>query len=73
MDWSSDLLGIMMGDFFLGNSRIRPTLLGQHERLPHTAYHEHVCFMCIRFLLYDVYQFESPQLTDMSNRLSCGC
>jgi hypothetical protein len=26
----------------------------------------------IRFLLHGVHRFESPQLSDMSNRLSCG-
>jgi hypothetical protein len=50
MDWSADGLGSEMRDFFLGNSRIRPTLLDQCERLPHMACHKHIRVMCIRFL-----------------------
>jgi hypothetical protein len=48
---------------------ISPTLLGQRERLLRTTCLERVCIMCIRFLLHDVYRFESSQLSDMSNRL----
>jgi hypothetical protein len=40
---------------FLKSSRIHPTLLGQHERLSHMAYHEHVRVIYIRFLLQDVH------------------
>jgi hypothetical protein len=29
--------------------------------------------VCIRFHLLGVYQFESPRLSNMGNRLSCGC
>jgi hypothetical protein len=62
----------MTGDIFLGRSRIYPTLLGQCERLPHTACHGRIRVVCIRFLLQDIHQFESPLLLDMSNHLSCG-
>jgi hypothetical protein len=58
-DRSGNGLGIGMGDFFLGSSRIRPTLLGQRERLPHTTCRERVCVICIRFLLWDAHRFES--------------
>jgi hypothetical protein len=36
------------------------------------AYHERIRVMCIRFLLQVVHRLESPRLSDMSNRLSCG-
>jgi allophanate hydrolase subunit 1 len=36
IDRSASVLGIMSGALFLGSSRIRLTLLGQRERLPHT-------------------------------------
>jgi hypothetical protein len=33
-DRSSDVLWIVLEDLILGSSRIRPTLLGQRERVP---------------------------------------
>jgi hypothetical protein len=49
-----------------------PTSLGQRESLPCMTCHGSVCVMCIRFLLQDVHQFESPWLSDMSNLLFQG-
>jgi hypothetical protein len=69
-DRSADGLRCSREFLFLENSGIRPTLLGQCERLSHTACHERVCIMCIRFLLHDVHQFESSWFSDMSN---CFC
>jgi hypothetical protein len=34
--------------------------------------HQHIHAVCIRFLLNDVYQFESTRLSDMSNHFSYG-
>jgi hypothetical protein len=51
---------------------ICPTLLSQRERLLRMVCHERVRVVCIRFLLYDVHQFESLQLLDMNSFLSCG-
>jgi hypothetical protein len=71
-DRSTDGMRIVSRDHFLGSSMIYLTLLGQCERLSHTACHEHVRVMSIRFLLHDVHRFESPRLSGMSSRLSCG-
>jgi hypothetical protein len=54
------MLEIVSGDYFLRSSGICLTLLAQCERLSHTTCLECVRVMCIRFLLQDVYQFESP-------------
>jgi hypothetical protein len=37
VDQSVGVLGVVLGALFLGSSRVRPTLLGQHERLPRTG------------------------------------
>jgi hypothetical protein len=71
-DWSAGMLRIVTGDLFL-SSGIHSTLMGQCERLLHTACHECVRVVCIRFLLYDVHGFELSRLIDMSNHLSCSC
>jgi hypothetical protein len=54
------VLGNVMRELFLRSSRIHPTLLGQHERLPCIACHKSVYDMCIRFLLHDVHRSKSP-------------
>jgi hypothetical protein len=72
-DWSIDVLWIRTGALFRRSNAIHPTLLSQHERLPRMTCHEHVCVMCIRFLLQGILRFESPRLTYMSNCFSCGC
>jgi hypothetical protein len=82
---SADVLGIMSRVLFLGSSRICPTLLSQRERLPctgtaHKKRTSGVCGLawkayvaCVSgFPLQGVHRFESPRLSDMSNRLSCG-
>jgi hypothetical protein len=51
MDWSFDVLGIVLGALFLGSSKVYPTLLGQCERLPHMTCHWWVRVVYIRFLL----------------------
>jgi hypothetical protein len=72
------------GALFQGSISIRPTLLGQRERLPHTGTTNRkrmsgVCglaqkayVLCIKFPLQGVHRFESSRLSDMSNRLACG-
>jgi hypothetical protein len=55
VDRSVDGLGIMTGDLFLRSSRIYSILLSQHERLSRTSCREHICVVCIRFLLQDVH------------------
>jgi hypothetical protein len=81
-DGSTGVLRIMSGALFVGSSRVRPTLLGQPERLPRmgTTHMKHmsgvrgltreayVSFVS-GFPLQGVYQFKSPRLSDMSNRL----
>jgi hypothetical protein len=75
-------LGIVSGSLFLRSSRVRPTLLMACERLPHTgtAHRKHApdvrgltweAYMScgLGFPLQGVHQFESPRLSDMSNRL----
>jgi hypothetical protein len=52
--------GCSRESFFLGSSGICLTPLSQRERLPCTACRERIHVVCIRFLLYDVQQFESP-------------
>jgi hypothetical protein len=61
-----------VGRHFSQKKYIYPTLLGQRERLSCMTCHGSVHIMCIRFLLHDVYRFESSRLSDMSNRLSHG-
>jgi hypothetical protein len=73
------------GALFLGSSSIRPTLLGQRQRLPCTGtarrkrtsgvhgLAREVYVSCVSgFSLQGVHRFESPWLSDMSNRLACG-
>jgi hypothetical protein len=82
VDWSADVLGIVLGALFLWSSRVRPTLLMASERLSHTwtACKKCTCGVCglaqevyvpcvSGFLLLGVHRFESPRLSDMSNRL----
>jgi hypothetical protein len=84
-DRSVDVLGIMSRVLFLGSSRICPTLLGQRERLSctgtaHKKRTSGVCGLawkayvaCVSgFPLQGVHRFESPRLSDMSNRFSCS-
>jgi hypothetical protein len=54
-DWSAGVLRIMLGALFLRNSRVCPTVLGQHERLAHTgtARGNHTCG--VRALVQEVY------------------
>jgi hypothetical protein len=76
-------LGIVSRALFLGSSRVCSTLLMACERLPHTwiARMKHtwgVCGLaweayisCVSgFPLQGVHRFESPRLSDMSNRFS---
>jgi hypothetical protein len=74
--------GAMSGPLFLGSSRVHPMLLMACERLPRMWT---VCRKCTRgvralawqaymscvsgFPLQGVHQFESPRLSNMSNRL----
>jgi hypothetical protein len=51
VDQSAAVLGIVMRALFLGSHRVCSILLGQHKRLPHTACHERVRVVCIKFLL----------------------
>jgi hypothetical protein len=70
------------GALFLRRSSIRPTLLTTHRRLPRTGAARRKCTPSVRglaweahvscwlgFPLQGVHQFESPWLSDMSNRL----
>jgi hypothetical protein len=81
MDHSAGL-GVVLGAFFLRSSRVRPTLLVACERLPRIgtvrrkrtpgirglAWEAYVsCWS--NFPLQGVHRFESPRLSDMSNRL----
>jgi hypothetical protein len=70
VDQSFSVLWIGKGTLFLMSNRIHPILLSQRERLTYTACHEHICVICIRFLLLDVHRFESSRLLDMNNHLS---
>jgi hypothetical protein len=76
-------LRVMSGAPSLGSSRVRPTLLMVSEILPRTwtARMKRMCGIralarkayvsCVSgFLLHGVHRFESPRLSDMSNRLS---
>jgi hypothetical protein len=82
MDWSTDVLGIVLGAPFLRSSRVHPTLLMATERLPgmYSARRKHTCGICgltrevyvscvSGFPLQGAHRFESPRLSDMSNRL----
>jgi hypothetical protein len=75
-------LGVVLGALFLGSSMVRLTLLVACERLPRTgttcrkrtpgvhglAWEVYVsCWS--GFPLHGVHGFESPRLSDMSNRL----
>jgi hypothetical protein len=73
VNWSADGLGIVSGALFLGSNDPAQLCWWLHERLPHMPCHERVCVMCIKFRLKDIYRFESPRPSDMSNRLSYGC
>jgi hypothetical protein len=77
--------GYSRESLFLGSSGIHPTLLGQRERLPRTGTARwkrmpsihglawEACVSCWSdFPLQGVHRFKSLQLSDMSNRLSCG-
>jgi hypothetical protein len=44
-----------------------------YGRGPYADWAQDVCGVLIRFLLQGVHRFESPWLSNMSNRLSCGC
>jgi hypothetical protein len=63
-----------VGSTFSQEQCIRPTLLGQRERLPRmgTTGGRSVHVVCIRFLLQDEHRFKLIRLSDMSNHLSCG-
>jgi hypothetical protein len=79
---SAGMLWIVSGAFFLRSSGIHPNPSMTHERLPRmgTAHRKrtpdvrgltwktYVSYWS-GFLLQGVYQFESPRLSDMSNRL----
>jgi hypothetical protein len=71
-DRLADVLWIGMPTPFLGSSHPAQLYWQLHKRLLHTACHERVHIVCIKFLVQDVHQFESPRLSDMSNHLSCG-
>jgi hypothetical protein len=75
-------LGVVLGALFLESSSVPPTLLVACERLPRTgtvrrkrtpgirvlAWEAYVsCWL--GFPLQGVHRFESPRLSDMSNRL----
>jgi hypothetical protein len=75
-------LGVVSRALFLGSSRVRPTLLIVCERLPRTGITRRKRTPDVRglaweayvscwsgFLLQGVHRFESPRLSDMSNRL----
>jgi hypothetical protein len=75
-------LGVVSGALFLGSNRVRSTLLMACKRLPRawTVRKKHTqgvhglaweaYMLCVSgFPLYGVHQFESPRLSDMSNRL----
>jgi hypothetical protein len=81
-DQSAGVLWIVSGALFLGSSGICPNQSVPHERLPRTgtARRKHtlgVCGLaweayvpcCSGFPLQGVHRFESPRLSDMSNRL----
>jgi hypothetical protein len=81
VDYSAGL-GVVSGALFLRSSRVHPTLLVACERLPctettrwkHTlsvrglAWKAYVSYLS-GFPLQGVHRFESPRLSDMSNRL----
>jgi hypothetical protein len=48
VDRSAGVLRIVIGALFLESSRVRPTLLDQHERLPcmGTAHGKYTCGVC---------------------------
>jgi hypothetical protein len=75
-------LGVAPGALILGSRRIHPTLLMTRERLPRTGTAHmkrtsgvcglawEACVLCWSgFPLQGVHQFESPWLSDISNRL----
>jgi hypothetical protein len=75
-------LGVVSGAFFLGSSRVRLMLLMACERLPCTGTARRKRTPGVRgltweayvscwldFSLQGVHRFESPRLSDMSNRL----
>jgi hypothetical protein len=75
-------LWIVSGAFFLRSSRVHPMLLVACKRLSHTGTARRKRTPGVRglvweayvscwsgFPLQDVYRFESPRLSDMSNRL----
>jgi hypothetical protein len=81
MDW-----GCSRGSLFLGNNEISTTLWSQRERLSRTrtARRKHTSGVCglawevyvscvSDFPLQGVHRFKLPRLSDISNRLSCGC
>jgi hypothetical protein len=82
MDWSAGVLWIVSRALFLGSSGICPNLSVPRERLPHmgTAHRKRTpgvrglaweayvsCWSA--FPLQRVHRFESPRLSDMSNRM----
>jgi hypothetical protein len=75
-------LGVVSGALFLESSRVRPTLLVACERLPRTGTARRKHTTGVRGLTWEAYvscwsgfplqgvhRFESPRLSDMSNRL----
>jgi hypothetical protein len=82
MDQPAGVLWIVLGALFLGSSGIRPNLLMTRERLPrmgttnrkrmsdiHGLVWEGYVSCQSGFPLQGVHRFESPRLSDMSNRL----
>jgi hypothetical protein len=72
-DWSADMLGIVLGAFFLWSSRVHPMLLMASERLSRleTACRKHMSgvrgltqetfMLCVSgFSVQGVHRFESP-------------
>jgi hypothetical protein len=75
-------LGVVSGALFLRSSRVHPMLLVACERLPRTGTARRKCTSDVCGLAWEVYmsywsgfplqcvhRFESPRLSDMSNRL----
>jgi hypothetical protein len=54
-DRSAGVLKILSGAIFLWSSRVRPTLLGQHERLPRTRTARRKRTSDVRGLAWKVY------------------
>jgi hypothetical protein len=83
MNRSADVLGILSRVLFLRSSRIRSTLLTTSKRLLYAGYVKCLWLRVIRrsstgcvwhvdqVSPAGVHRFKSPQLSDMSNHLSC--